>query len=140
MVAVPLPGLEPQDITVRVTARRLAIHGQPRGPCRQTRNLVLDEWAIGPYYREVELPESVNGGLANATYGNGVLVLALPKREPGQSSIDAEFRLEVDRPPRGTRVGHTGRQCQHLTTEEYRQKRAEVARRGRGFARAYDYW
>jgi hypothetical protein len=88
----------------------------------------------------VELPEPVNGGLANATYGNGVLVLVLPKLEPGQPSVDVELRLEVDRPPHGTRVGHTGRERQRTTTAEHLRKRAEVARRGRGFARAHAYW
>ena len=140
MVAVLLPGLEPQDITVKVAARRLAIHGRLRGPRGHTRDLVLAEWAAGPYYREVDLPVPVNGALANATYGNGVLVLVLPKLEVGQPAMDAEFRLQVDRPTHGVRVGHTGRRQQETTTEEYRRKRAEVARRGRGLARAYDYW
>jgi HSP20 family protein len=128
MLAVPLPGLRPQDITVTVTARHVTIEGRPRGPREEPHDHVLTEWWVGPYHREVVLPEPVNGVLANATYGNGVLVLALPKLDPGQPSADAAFRLEVDRPPRGVRVGHTGRTRQPTTTEEHRRKRATATR------------
>jgi HSP20 family protein len=128
MLAVPLPGLRPQDITVTVTARRVTIEARSRGPREETRDHVLAEWWVGPYYREVVLPGPVNGVLANATYGNGVLVLALPKLDPGQPSADAAFRLEADRPPRGVRVGHAGRTRQPTSTEEHRQKRATAAR------------
>src|SRR5690348_11719457 len=139
MIAVLLPGLKPQDISVKVAAGRLTIHGWLRGPRRPARDVALAEWAAGPYYREVELPAPVNGALANATYGNGVLVLVLPKLEPGQPSVDTKFRLQADRPPHGLRVGHTGRQQYPTSTEAYQRNRAELARHGVGWARAHDH-
>lgn len=63
---------------------------------------------VGPYVRELTLPEPVDAELANATYGNGVLVLSLPKAEAGRKPRDAEIRLDVFESTRGARVGHVG--------------------------------
>jgi HSP20 family protein len=129
MVAAPLPGLEPQDITVTITGSKVTIQGQLRGPRQDERDLAVAEWNFGPYYREVTLPHPVDGARANATYGNGVLVLALPKVEPGAESSQAEFRLEVIEPTRGAHVGHTGRDKRGTTTAEHLQRQKEAARR-----------
>jgi HSP20 family protein len=119
MVAAPMAGLEPGNICVTVAGDRLTIHGDERGPHQHELDLVLAEWAVGPYHREVVLPEPVNGALANATYGNGVLVLSLPKMEPGREPVSAEIRLEVVDATRGERVGHVGREIRPTTTEEH---------------------
>jgi HSP20 family protein len=128
MVAAPMPGLEPGDISVVIADNRVTIHGAERGPRQHGRNLLLAEWAVGPYYRQIDLPQPVNGPLANATYGNGVLVLALPTLAPGQPSVPAQFTLEVITATHGEHVGHTGRAQHPTTTQEHRQKMAETAR------------
>ena len=122
MVAAPLPGLEPADIAVTIVGDRVIIHGAERGPRQHERDLVASEWTIGPYYREMVLPAPVNGAGTNATYGNGVLVLAMPKLEPGQPGVAAEVQLEVITATRGERVGHRGRDLQATTTQEHRQR------------------
>lgn len=123
MVAAPMPGLEPEDITVTVAGARVTIRGAERGPGQHERELLLTEWTVGPYYREVRLPQPVNGVLANATYGNGVLVLALPKMEPGQPEVTAEFRLQaIGATIHGERVGHSGSMIAPTTTQEHQQK------------------
>jgi HSP20 family protein len=110
MVAAPMPGLEPQDITVTVSGNDVVIHGAQRGPHQDDVDVIMAEWTIGPYVRELTLPEPVDGELANATYGNGVLVVALPKAEAGRQPRNAEIRLNVTEPTRGARVGHVGRE------------------------------
>jgi HSP20 family protein len=130
MIAAPLPGLEPTDITVTIRGDTVAIRGDYRGPLKEDpalfgddpTALVVGEWTAGPYQREITLPHAVNGVLANATYGNGVLVLVMPKQEHGAASSDAEFRLDGTEPLRGERVGHTGRDIRPTTTEEHRQR------------------
>lgn len=82
--------------------------------------LVLAEWAVGPYYREVSLPEPVNGALTNATYGNGDLVLSMPKAQAGDA-LAAEIRLEAVDSTRGEHVGHVGRAVNPTTTRAHRQ-------------------
>jgi HSP20 family protein len=132
MVAAPLPGVEPGDIAVRVAGDTLTIHGDVRGVHQEDVDLLVEEWAIGPYHREVRLPHRVDGARANATYGNGVLVLALPKASAvgsgGGDESPAELRLEVTDAPRGAHVGHTGRDLQETSTAEHRQRMSETAR------------
>ena len=81
VLAAPLPGLEAENISVTVGGNRVVIEGEERGPRQHGPDVVLAEWSIGPYYREVSLHQAVKGPLTNATYGNGVLVLLMPKGE-----------------------------------------------------------
>lgn len=131
MVAAPMPGLEPGDISVTIAGARVTIRGEERGPGQHERDLLLAEWAVGPYYREAILPQPVNGALANATYGNGVLVLVLPKLEHEQPDTDAEFHLQaVGVTVRGERVGHSGSMIVPTTTEEHQRKhKSETSQR-----------
>lgn len=110
VVAAPMPGLQAKDILVTIAGDRVTIAGQERGPHEPMRDLLVSEWAVGPYYRELTLPQPVNGALANATYGNGVLVLSIPRLEPEHQDAPAEFKLDVTEATRGERIGHTGQQ------------------------------
>jgi len=108
VLAAPMPGLEPQDISVRIHHDRLTIRGDYRGSRHEQPETVISEWIMGPYQREVSLPQPVSGRLTNATYGNGVLVLAMPTLEPGVQEDVTTFQLEADTGTRGQRVGHMG--------------------------------
>lgn len=107
MLAAPMPGLQPQDISVSIADHTISIHGEERGPRQDNLKLLMAEWNIGPYFREIALEQAVDGALTNATYGNGVLVLAMPKAHDARG-VDAEFTLEPTSATRGERVGHTG--------------------------------
>lgn len=106
MVAAPMPGLEPGDITVEVTADgHLVLLGELRGALKGMKELLLDEWSIGGYRRVLRLPDEVNGELANVTYGNGVLVVALPVES---QTSPATLRLDELTPTHGSRAGNAG--------------------------------
>ena len=122
MAVAPMPGLEPTDIFIAVTGDRVRIHGRQRGPHQHERNLLRAEWAVGPYDGEVVLAEPVNGSLTNATYGNGVLVIVMPKMRLGQRGVAAEIRLTTLESTRGEHVGHVSRLVQPMTTEEHLRK------------------
>jgi len=107
-VAAPVAGLEPGDITVTIHGRRVTIQGKERGPHQHGLDLLKAEWTVGPYRRRILLPENVDGTLANATYGNGVLVLTMPKAKPAAKPVRTEFTLQAVGPARGKRVGHVG--------------------------------
>lgn len=107
MLAAPMPGLQPHDISVSIADHTISIHGEERGPRQDNRELLIAEWNIGPYFRKIALEQAVNGDLTNATYGNGVLVLAMPKARDARG-VDAEFTLEAISATRGERIGHTG--------------------------------
>jgi HSP20 family protein len=118
MVAAPLPGMEPADISVEVTANgRLVLHGELRGELTGQKEVLLEEWSAGGYHRELELPVAVNGELANVTYGNGVLVVVLPVAEQPRP---ARLTLQELSPTRGERVGSAGHNpIQPRSTEEH---------------------
>ena len=122
VLAAPMPGLEPQDISVAIAGDKVTIQGSYRGSRQEKDEVMVAEWTIGPYEREVVLPQPVNGPLTNATYGNGVLVLAMPKAEEKGEDGHAEFRIEVVQATVGQRIGHTGSELRPTTTEEHRRR------------------
>jgi hypothetical protein len=63
----------------------------------------------------------VNGALANATFGNGVLVLAMPLAAPGGPDGAIEIALEPIEATRGEHIGHVGRLPTPTTTAEHRR-------------------
>jgi HSP20 family protein len=128
MVAVPMPGLEPGDIAVEVTADgRLILDGALRGTLKGVKDLLIDEWNAGGYHRELDLPDQVDGALANVTYGNGVVVVALPISERTQPAM---LGLETLGPTRGERSGNAGHPARPGT--EMLEQRALEASSGDG--------
>jgi HSP20 family protein len=106
MVATPMPGMLPEDINVKVTANnQLIIDGVPRGILKGIKELLIDEWSVGSYHRELELPGSVDAARANVTYSNGVVVVALPI---STKTIPADLTLQRVGVDHGEHVGHTG--------------------------------
>lgn len=119
MVAAPMAGLAPEDIAVTVDGDRVRIRGAERGPHQHDVRLVAAEWTVGPYEREVRLPASVDGRLTNVTYGNGVLVVAMPRARPGERVAAAEIGVTAIEATRGEHVGHVGRVPRPATTREH---------------------
>jgi HSP20 family protein len=79
MIAAPMAGLEPENMLVEVIHDgHLILHGDQRAMLKEVKQLLLDERSVGPYHRELALPVPVNAVCANVTYGNGVLLVALP--------------------------------------------------------------
>ena len=106
MVAAPMPGLEPENIAVEVTADGfLSIHGDLRGRLKEIKELLLDEWSAGGYHRELALVTPVNGECANVTYDNGVLLVTLPISE---QTLPARLLLTRTTPTHGKRRGNAG--------------------------------
>lgn len=107
MAAVPMPGMEPEDISVEVTsATTLVIRGRRRGELKGLKDELLNEWSAGNYERELTLPVAVDGELANVTYGNGVLVVALPI---ASQTRPASLTLLTLTATRGLHGGNMGR-------------------------------
>src|SRR5205085_2157786 len=111
---------------VRIEGRRVTIEGKERGPRQHGLDLVKAEWSIGPYHREIDLPENVDGALANATYGNGVLVVTLPKAKSAQRNSPTEFTLQPMGPTRGEHIGHMGHDILQTTTQEHLDRLAQI--------------
>jgi HSP20 family protein len=105
-VVAPMPGLEPDDIHVDVTDDgHLILDGQVRGLLKGVKELLVDEWTVGAYHRDISLPDAVDGEAANVTYGNGVLTVDLPL---SQQTRPAHLIMRKVGSSRGERVGNFG--------------------------------
>ena len=81
-VAAPMAGMEPTNLTIEITDDgRLLLDGEVRGLLKDVKELLLDEWSVGAYFRDNSLAVPVDGSQAMATYGNGVLVVTFPISE-----------------------------------------------------------
>ncbi|GCE28162.1 hypothetical protein KDA_36460 [Dictyobacter alpinus] len=110
MIAAPMPGLQPEDITAQIFEdQRLVVKGDLRGMLKDIKELLIDEWSVGGYYREIELPVPVDGVNANVNYGNGVLVIAFPLSAQTQP---ATLKLHKTGPDRGEHAGTSGHPTQ----------------------------
>lgn len=106
MVAAPMPGMEPEDIFVQLTADgHLVVRGKMRGLLKDVKELLIDEWSVGAYFRDVQLPVAVDGEGANVTYGNGVVVVALPL---SNQMTPATLQLNKVGVARGEHAGNAG--------------------------------
>jgi HSP20 family molecular chaperone IbpA len=107
-VAAPMAGLGVEDIAVEVTDDgRLVLDGRlcqsPRLECGElgsNKDVLIDEWSIGPYHREIRVGVPVDGPSATVTFGNGVLVVALPITATTRA---ARLTLDPVGPARGER-------------------------------------
>lgn len=104
VVVAPMPGIEPEDITVRLEGAILHLASRARGE-DAFRRYHSHEWTYGPYERALELPTPVDAQTANVTFGNGVLTIVLPKAE---RFIGATLEVPKLGPARGAREGHSG--------------------------------
>src|SRR5258706_15270941 len=106
MIAAPMAGLEPENILVEVTNDgRLILHGDLRAMLKEVKELLVDEWSVGVYERELALPVPVNAVCANVTYGNGVLLVTLPISD---QTSPARLTLERVAPTHGEHKGNAG--------------------------------
>lgn len=134
-VSASMPGIEPENISVEITQDgRLILHGEIRASLKEAKEVLLDEWRVGGYHRELALPNAVDGPLGNVTYGNGVVVVALPLCD---QTRPAQLTLETIGQARGERVGNSGHPVVPRTISEHRAaKAAEQAAHG-GAANAH---
>ncbi len=81
-VLVDLPGVKKEDIQVTIAGNRVAIAAETRSEkeTREGERLIHSERYAASYGRSFELPTEVTEQGAEASFENGVLRLALPKK------------------------------------------------------------
>lgn len=84
VVRVELPGIDKNDIDIRVQDHDLVISGEKRFASESTSGCWHRiECAYGSFTRVIPLPAAVKSDEARASYQNGVLRIELPKLSPG---------------------------------------------------------
>ncbi len=78
-VVVDLPGVDKDNVDVRVEENILTIKG--KADYEPPANPVLEEFNLQGYYRQFQLSDEVDQGRISAESRNGVLTIILPKAE-----------------------------------------------------------
>lgn len=82
LVRAELPGMKQEDIDIRFEGGLLTIRGERKFENEKSdRNYQRIERAYGTFSRTFTLPRTVNADEIQASYTDGVLEIAIPKRE-----------------------------------------------------------
>ncbi len=82
VVEAPLPGLDPDKVTVSIENDVLTLEGNFEHKTEvDDKNYYRREVRAGAFHRQVALPTAVSGEQAKATYEKGVLKIVIPKEE-----------------------------------------------------------
>jgi len=102
VIAAAMPGIEADNLEISVLGDELRLRAEERGPGQERRDYLVREWSYGPYERRLRLPYAVDADRANASLGNGVLVLTLPRSE---ATRPRKITLTKTGPAEGRREG-----------------------------------
>jgi HSP20 family molecular chaperone IbpA len=76
-----VPGARPEDVDLHYENGELTLHGKVQPRLAGRRDLLLQEYDEGDFYRAFSIHESIDSGRISAECKNGVLVVHLPKVE-----------------------------------------------------------
>jgi len=83
-----LPGMNPDDLEVQVTADAVSIAGERKSETKTTENGVTrSEFRYGSFHRIIPLPVAVKNDQVDAQYKDGILHLNLPKADAEKNKV-----------------------------------------------------
>jgi HSP20 family protein len=82
VLAVEMPGVDVDAMTISVENRVLTIRGSGQDLVPEGYALFHGEYRVGDYERAFTLPSAIDANRIEATARNGVLMLTLPKVQP----------------------------------------------------------
>jgi HSP20 family protein len=93
VVKADLPGLKKEDIQIDLKNSTLTLKGEKRFEEKVSKdNYIRTERAYGTFVRSFTLPHNVDAEKIKASYKDGVLELALPKKEEAKPK---QIKVEV---------------------------------------------
>ncbi|MDK2926663.1 MAG: hypothetical protein PWR31_353 [Bacillota bacterium] len=86
VVKAEIPGVEPKDVDITVTADSLSLRGELKEEREEREDgYIRSERRFGQFYRTLTLPAEVKPEEAKATFKNGVLEVRVPKAAEGRT-------------------------------------------------------
>jgi len=83
-----VPGIDPKDIDIEVTADSVSIRGERKSESTiEEKGVTRTEFRYGEFHRVIPLPVRIKNTDVKATYKDGILSLALPKVEEEQNRV-----------------------------------------------------
>ena len=94
VVKAELPGMEKENVEVKLTDHMLTIKGEKKKEEEiKEENYYRSERSYGSFIRTLELPADVHADKVKASFKNGVLEVRLPKTEEAKSK---EIKVKVE--------------------------------------------
>lgn len=95
-----LPGIDPKDIDVQVTASAVLLAGEHRQKQEtSSQGIFKSEFRYGSFRRVIPLPVAVENDKVQAEYKDGILTLNVPKKEASVRNQVVKINLaQLDRP------------------------------------------
>ena len=94
VVKAELPGMEKENVEVKLTDHMLTIKGEKKKAEEiKEENYYRSERSYGSFIRTLELPADVHADKVKATFKNGVLEVRLPKTEEAKAK---EMKVKVE--------------------------------------------
>ncbi|MEB3310321.1 MAG: Hsp20/alpha crystallin family protein [Snowella sp.] len=85
-IKLEVPGIDPNDIDIEVTAESVSIRGERKSESKtEEKGVTRTEFRYGQFHRVIPLPVRINNTNAKADYKDGILTLDLPKIEEEQN-------------------------------------------------------
>ena len=94
---VEVPGINANDLDVRVTKEAVAISGD-RQPSYRQNGIARSEFRYGKFSRVIPLPTTINNNTVKGNYQNGIMTLELPKLKEENKPIKVNLSSSNARP------------------------------------------
>jgi HSP20 family protein len=83
-----VPGLEAKDIDIQVTENAVSITGERKSETKtEEKGYTRSEFQYGKFQRVIPLPTHIQNTKVTAEYKDGILNLALPKKEEAKNTV-----------------------------------------------------
>ncbi|MDB9303332.1 MULTISPECIES: Hsp20/alpha crystallin family protein [Cyanophyceae] len=84
-----IPGIDPQDLDVKVAADTVSVTGERKSEVREEekRGMRRSEFRYGRFQRVIPLPSRIQNDKVQADFKNGVLCLTMPKAEEEKTRV-----------------------------------------------------
>lgn len=83
-----VPGLEAKDIDIQVTENAVSISGERKSETKtEEKGYTRSEFQYGKFQRVIPLPTHIQNTKVTAEYKDGILNLALPKKEEAKNTV-----------------------------------------------------
>jgi HSP20 family protein len=83
-----IPGMNPSDLDIQVTAESVAISGERQAETKtEVQGVTRTEFRYGQFRRVIPLTTRIQNDKVHAEYKNGILSLTLPKAEEEKTKV-----------------------------------------------------
>ncbi|MEC4892443.1 MAG: Hsp20/alpha crystallin family protein [Oscillatoria sp. PMC 1051.18] len=83
-----IPGMEPKDLDVQVTAEAVSIRGERKSQFKsEEEGMTRTEFRYGQFQRVIPLPGKIKNNEVQAEYKDGILQLTLPKADEENNKV-----------------------------------------------------